>query len=525
MPLRILFAASECVPLVKTGGLADVAGALPAALRKSGLDVRVLLPGYPQVTAALRGAQRVGRIDALGELPAADLLRARLDADVPLYVVDCPTLYDRPGGPYQDAAGRDWPDNALRFALLGRAAAWLAVHAVDADWRADVLHLNDWHAALGAAYVRFSARPHAPVLFTVHNLAFQGLFDADWHARLALPAASWSIDGVEFHGKLSFMKAGLQYADAITTGSPTYAREIQSAPLGMGLEGLLSARRDALHGILNGIDTALWDPRRDPLIAANYDADSLAAKAANKRALQSRFALAADAAIPLVAMVSRLTDQKGADLVADFAETLIAAPAQLVVVGNGERALERRFEALAARHAGRIGVHIGFDEALAHLTEAGADMFLMPSRFEPCGLNQMYSQRYGTVPIVGATGGLVDSVVDCTDATLAEATASGFHVRPIDADGLRAAFARALAAYRDADRWRQLQRNGMAKDFSWSRSAAEYARLYAQIARRELPAAPDQVRGHQTAFTSERAENTEEDRPSNPPFRKGGKGI
>ncbi|MCX8114284.1 MAG: glycogen synthase GlgA [Burkholderiaceae bacterium] len=485
MPQRILFVAAECVPLVKTGGLADVAGALPAALRELGLDVRVLLPGYPQVIAALPGAKPAARVDALGELPPAVLVHAEIDNGVPVYAIDCPPLYDRPGGPYQDPSGKDWPDNALRFAQLGRAAAWLAARGADSGWRADALHLNDWHAALGAAYVRFSERPRAPVLFTVHNLAFQGLFDAQWRARLALPASSWSIDGVEFHGKLSFMKAGLQYADAITTVSPTYAREIQSAPLGMGLEGLLAARRDVLHGILNGIDTVRWDPRRDPLIAANYDADSLDAKAANKRALQHGFGLAVDAAIPLAAMASRLTEQKGADLVADCAEALIGSPAQLVVVGTGERSIELRFEALAARNAGRIGVHIGFDEALAHLIEAGADMFLMPSRFEPCGLNQMYSQRYGTVPIVGATGGLVDSVVDCTEAALADGTATGFHIRPIDADGLCAAFARALAVYRDAGRWRQLQRNGMAKDFGWGRSAVEYARLYEQIAQRE----------------------------------------
>jgi starch synthase len=489
MSQRILFVAAECVPLIKTGGLADVAGALPVALRALGLDVRLLLPGYPQVTAALRDARAVARIDALGELPPADLLRAALPGSaVPLYVVACPQLYERAGGPYQDQDGTDWPDNALRFALLGRVAAWLAVHPVDDHWCADVLHLNDWHAALGAAYVRLSARPRAPVLFTVHNLAFQGVFDASWHARLGLAASMWSIDGVEFYGKLSFMKAGLQYADAITAASPTYAREIQSAPLGMGLEGLLAARRDVLYGILNGIDTTLWDPRRDPLIPANYDADALDGKAVDKQALQDRFGLAAEAATPLAAMVSRLTEQKGADLVADVAATLVAAPAQLIIVGTGDRALERRCAALAQQHAGRIGVHIGFDEALAHLVEAGADMFLMPSRFEPCGLNQMYSQRYGTVPIVGATGGLIDSVVDCTDATLEAGTASGFHVRPIDADGLRAAFARAVAAYRDTQRWRRLQRNGMGKDFGWSRSAAEYARLYAQIAQRAAPA-------------------------------------
>jgi starch synthase len=480
MTLRVLFAASECAPLVKTGGLADVAGALPAALRRMKLDVRLLLPGYPAVLAALRERRRAARIEPLAELPAADLLGAALPGGVPLYVIDCPPLFDRAGGLYQDG-GKDWPDNALRFAQLGRIAAALATEGIGADWRADVLHLNDWHTALGAAYVRFSGRPDAPVLFTVHNLAFQGLFDAGWTARLGLPPSSWSIDGVEFHGKLSFMKAGLQYADAITTGSPSYAREIQTAPLGMGLEGLLAARRDVLHGILNGIDTTLWDPRRDRALAAPFDADTLQDKGHNKRALQRRFGLPEDSATPLAAVVSRLTDQKGVDLVAALAEELIAAPAQLVVVGTGEPAIESAFTTLARQHPRAIGVYIGFDESLAHLTEAGADLFLMPSRFEPCGLNQMYSQRYGTVPIVGATGGLLDSVVDCSDATLADGSASGFHVRPIDLEGLRSAVTRALALYREPARWQRLQRAGMARDFGWGRAAAEYARLYARI--------------------------------------------
>ncbi|MGE5337817.1 MAG: glycogen synthase GlgA [Gemmatimonadota bacterium] len=482
MPLRVLFAASECVPLIKTGGLADVAGALPAALRRLDIDVRVLLPGYPAVMDALRGSDRVARLEAVGELPSADLHAASLPDGVPLYAIECPSLYARAGGPYQDASGTDWPDNALRFALLGRAAASMATSDLVRGWRADVLHLNDWHTGLAAAYVRFSSQPGTPVLFTLHNLAFQGLFDAGWAARLGLSPSSWSIDGVEFHGKLSFVKAGLRYADAITTGSPSYAREIQAAPLGMGLEGLLAARRSVLHGILNGIDTAIWDPRRDPLIAAAFDAESLTAKIDNKRALQKRFALAEQAGVPLFAVVSRLTEQKGVDLILALADELISAPAQLIVVGTGAPRTEAAFRQLAARHPESIGVYIGFDEALAHLTEAGADIFLMPSRFEPCGLNQMYSQRYGTVPVVGATGGLLDSVVDCTDASLATGSASGFHVRPIDVAGLRSAVARALNAYRAPERWQQLQRNGMARDFSWDRAAVEYAHLYAQIA-------------------------------------------
>ena len=480
--MRVLFVSSEIYPLAKTGGLADVSGALPKALSNLGVDMRLLLPGYPGALAAAAGKTVVYEIDDFMGAGPMKLVAARTpDTGLPLWLLDCPALYRRPGTPYQDEYGRDWPDNALRFALLGRVAAWLATEGV-VGWRADVLHLNDWHAALGAAYVRFSSRPAAPVLFTVHNLAFQGLFDASWTARLGLPPSAWSIDGVEYHGKLSFVKAGLQYADAITTGSPSYAREIQAAPLGMGLEGLLFARRAVLHGILNGIDTALWDPKRDPALAAPFDADSLPNKAANKRALQRRFGLREDDATPLFAVVSRLTDQKGVDLIAAVAEELIAAPAQLVVVGTGEPEMEAAFRALAKRHPHAIGVHIGFDESLAHLTEAGADLFLMPSRFEPCGLNQMYSQRYGTVPIVGATGGLLDSVVDCSDATLAEGSASGFHIRPLDAAGLRSAIARALALYRMPQQWQRLQRAGMARDFSWDRAAVEYARLYRRIA-------------------------------------------
>jgi starch synthase len=485
-PLRILFVAAECAPLVKTGGLGDVAAALPAALRRLGLDARLLLPAYAPIKAGLRDVTRFGRLAPLAELPAADLIGGLLPDGVPVIAVDCPALYERTGGPYQGPDGTDWPDNALRFGLLGRAAAWIAAEA--GDRRADVLHLNDWHAGLAAAYARFSSRPRTPVLFTAHNLAFAGTFDAPWLSRLGLPPQSWSIEGLEYYGQLSFLKAGLHYADAITTGSPTYAREIQSAPRGMGFEGLLAARRGVLHGILNGIDTALWDPRTDPLIVVRYDADSLPGKAVNKHALQQRCALATDARIPLFAAVSRLTDQKGTDLIAALAAELIESPAQLLVVGTGERAFEERLRTLAAQHPGRIAVHIGFDEALAHLAEAGADIFLMPSRFEPCGLNQMYSQRYGTVPIVSATGGLADSVVDCTETTLADGTATGFQFTPIDAAGLRGAITRALIVYRAPDRWRGLQLSGMSRDFGWARSAREYAQLYAQIAGGEAAA-------------------------------------
>jgi starch synthase len=447
------------------------------------VDVRVILPGYPQVRAALRTAAPVAHLAAQAELPAATVLFSELPNGIPLFVVECPALYDRPGGPYQDPHGRDWPDNPVRFGLFSRAAAMLACDSSPIGWRPDVLHVNDWQGGLAPLFLRYAAGWRAGVLTTIHNLVFQGNFGREWHARLGLPEESWSMHGAEFWGQLSFLKAGLHYADAISTVSPTYAGQIQSSPLGMGMEGLLAHRRDVLHGILNGIDTATWDPSRDPLIAACYDASTLDRKAANKRALRSRFGLADAEDIPLLGVVTRLTHQKGVDLIADLADELADDPAHLAVLGTGESGNEARFEELAERRKGRIGVLIGYDEGLAHLIEAGADVFLMPSRFEPCGMNQMFSQRYGTPPVVRATGGLLDSVVDCNATTLIDGTATGFVFDDESVAGLRDAIARALEAYRDKATWQRLQRQGMARDFSWNASARRYVDLYTALAR------------------------------------------
>ncbi len=506
--MRVLFATSEAAPLVKTGGLGDVAGALPAALAARGADVRVLLPGYRPVMAALagthhgahhradRGADRGAGTSARGRMhpgvtvpahagiPAARLLERRGPGDVPCYVIDCPALYDRDGGPYQDASGIDWRDNAMRFGLLSRVAALLGCASSPLDWRPEVVHCNDWQTGLAPAYLRYATDARAASVITIHNLAFQGIFPPGLLAPLGLPPASFTVGGLEYHGSISFLKAALAFADAITTVSPTYAREIQSEPLGFGLQGLLGQRADVLTGIQNGIDTGAWDPARDPHIVARYGPDSLDRKAANKRALQERMGLAADAAAPLVAMVSRLTEQKGIDLVVEAARWIVGLPAQLVVVGTGAREYESAVQAVAARHPGRAAALIGFDEPLAHLVEAGADMFLMPSRFEPSGLNQMYSQRYGTPPVVHATGGLADSVVDCTPATLADGTATGFTFAAATGIALLDAVDRAVTAYRDPPTWRALQRNGMARDFSWSAAAARYVEIYARVARR-----------------------------------------
>jgi starch synthase len=378
----------------------------------------------------------------------------------------------RDGGPYQTHDGRDWEDNALRFAVLSRAAALLGTPASPLGWRPDVVHSQDWPAALVPGYLHFEPQRAATVM-TIHNLAFQGNFDAALLDRLELPRASFHMDGLEFHGRLSFLKAGIAYADAVTTVSPSYAREIQGEELGCGMDGLLRRRRDALSGILNGIDTAQWDPASDPRIAARYDAHNLEAKAANKTALQARAGLRQDEDLPLLGMVGRFTSQKGADLIAEAGDELAAMPAQLVLLGKGERALEAALRELAARHPGRVAVQVGFDEDLAHAIEAGADVFLMPSRFEPCGLNQMYSQRYGTPPVARATGGLVDTIVDGVTGFLFEAATPA---------ALIAAVRRALSAYRDAARWARIQRAGMARDFSWSAAARRYADLYERLA-------------------------------------------
>jgi starch synthase len=484
---RVLFVASECAGLVKTGGLADVVAALPKALADMGVDVRVMLPGYPQLLMALpRTTERV-RLAANAGLPGARVLETVLPSGVEAYVLDCPELYARGGGPYQDETGIDWPDNARRFGLLSRAASLLAMSSTPLSWRAQLVHAHDWQTGLAPAYLAMHGGERAASVITIHNLAFPGLFDRAWLDPLGLPESSWSMYGVEYHGKLSFLKAGLYYSDAITTVSPTYAREIQTAPLGMGFEGLLAARSADLHGILNGIDDGTWDPRNDPFIPSRYSSSSLWRKARNKLALQEAFGLAPRKDVPLLGIVSRLTQQKGVDLVAAAAERIVAMPAQIIVLGEGERDLEAALAQAAARHPASIAVQIRFDEALAHLIEAGADAFLMPSRFEPCGMNQMYSQRYGTPPIVRATGGLADSVTDCTPQTLDAGTASGFAFTEPTQDAMVAAIERCVYLWRDERAWRRLQKSAMARLFGWSESAAEYARLYEQLARRLTP--------------------------------------
>ena len=475
--LKVLFATSEVAPLIKTGGLADVSAALPAALMALGADIRVLVPGYPQVLEALKTKGRAATLPALPGVPPAQLIASKLPSGVPLLVIES-AIYQRSGGPYGDAAGNDWLDNDVRFGLLSYVGALLSTPDSPFPWKPDIVHCNDWQSGLTPVYLHYVPGVRAKTVITIHNLAFQGIFPAETTARLGLPPQAFSVNGLEFYGKTSFLKGGLQFADRITTVSPSYAEEIQSAPLGSGLQGLLSHRKDVLTGILNGIDTDAWDPESDPYIERYYNASRLAAKQDNKRVLQLRMALRDEPEIPLFGTVSRLTHQKGHDVLADIAAELVKLPAQLVVLGSGDAPLQRRFQELALSHPGRIAVQIGFDEGLSHQVEAGADSFVMPSRFEPSGLNQMYSQRYGTPPVVHATGGLRDSVVDCTPATLKTRTATGFMFAPLSRDTLLKACQRAVTAYHDKRIWRQLQKNGMSRDFSWGARAQQYLDLY-----------------------------------------------
>lgn len=475
--LKVLFATSEVAPLIKTGGLADVSAALPPALAAQGVDMRVLVPGYPQVMDALKTKGRAASLPVLPGLPPAQLIASKLPSGVPLLVVEC-AIYHRAGGPYQDANGRDWPDNDLRFGLLSYIGALLSTPDSPFMWKPDIVHCNDWQTGLTPAYLHFVTGARARSLMTIHNLAFQGNFPAGTAAKLALPPAAYAVDGVEYYGQVSFLKGGLHFADRITTVSPSYAEEIQTEALGMGMQGLLARKQHVLTGILNGIDTDAWDPESDPYIERYYNASRLAAKLDNKKALQARMGLAADADVPLFGAVSRLTDQKGLDLLADIVPELVRMPAQLVVLGSGEPQLQSRFHGLAQKHPGKIAVQIGFDEGLSHQIEAGADIFVMPSRFEPSGLNQMYSQRYGTPPLVHATGGLRDSVVDCTPETLKKRSATGFAFAPLNRETLLATCRRAVAAYADKKIWKQLQKNGMARDFSWEASARQYLQVY-----------------------------------------------
>jgi len=479
--MRIAMISSECEPYAKTGGLADVAGSLPAALMHAGVDARVLVPGYKQVMEGVKSKGRLAAFPALGDMPASQILAGKLPSGVPLMIVDCPRLYDRPGGPYQDSSGADWPDNAVRFGLLSYVGAVLSGAASPISWRPRLIHCNDWQTGLAPAYLHFMPGDKARSLMTIHNLAYQGVFPPTTGSRLGLPPSSFAPDGVEYYGNMSFLKAGLYYADHITTVSPNYAQEIQTPEFGYGLDGLLRHRAAALRGILNGIDPREWNPARDAHIAQPYSAGRLAGKAAGKAALQADAGLPAAPGVLLAGVVSRLVTQKGLDLLLEALPALLELPLQLALIGTGEPRFEQALQELARQHPDRLAVRIGYDEVHAHRLIAGADLFLMPSRFEPCGLTQLYSLRYGTVPLVHRVGGLADTVVDADDAALADGRATGIVFDAPNSATLLHAVTRALGLYRNKRRWRQMMQTGMKQDFSWQHSAADYQRLYDEL--------------------------------------------
>ena len=476
---RVLCVASEIYPLVKTGGLGDVVGALPAALAGEGVELRSLVPGYPAVMEKLRDAQTVHAYAELHGGPAR-LLAARVAA-LDLYVLEAPRLFARPGNPYVGPGGADWPDNARRFAALGQVAAQLG-RGLDPTFPPHVVHAHDWQAGLAPAYLHYGGEPRPGTVMTVHNLAFQGKFPKELLAALGLPAQAWALDGVEYYGAIGFLKAGLALADRITTVSPTYAAEVRTPELGMGLDGVLRQRASVLSGILNGIDEATWNPATDPNLVSTYDAKHLARRAPNKAALQRRFGLAPDPQGPLFGVVSRLTWQKGMDVLLDALPGIAAVGGQLALLGTGDRALETAFAAAATSWPGNVAAVIGYDEALAHLVHAGADALLVPSRFEPCGLTQLCAMRYGCVPVVARVGGLADTVVDADEAALAAGSGTGMQFGPVTVEALQSAIGRTAGLWRDRPAWQGLQRRAMATDVSWRRPAKRYAALYRELA-------------------------------------------
>jgi len=475
--MKVLFCVSEAVPLAKTGGLADVGGALPAALAQRGCDVRIALPRYGSITPS--GWVGVGTVDVPvgGGQVTGTILDGRMpDTGVPVWLIDSPKFFDRAG--LYGEGGRDYPDNLARFAFFCRSVlAWIAQNS----WKPDLIHCNDWQTALIPVIIHAGQAAATPTLLTIHNLAYQGLFPAEQFSITGLPPSLYTMAGLEFWGQVNVLKGGLVFADLLNTVSEAYAREIQTPEFGAGLDGVLRDRAGDLSGILNGADYQVWDPAHDALIPARYTIDDLTGKRICKDHLQGELGLYERPDLPVIGMVTRLVDQKGLDLVGAVLDQIVAAGAQLVVLGTGDPRYEEMLTAAARTNPRRVAVRIGFDDALAHRIEAGADLFLMPSRYEPSGLNQLYSLRYGTVPVVRRTGGLADSIVDATPQTLEAGTANGFVFTDYTPEALLGAVHRALAAYRDQRTWRRLQRTGMAADFSWAASARKYLALYERV--------------------------------------------
>ena len=477
--LKVLSIASEVFPLIKTGGLADVVGALPAALAREGVEIRTVVPAYPAVLSKLADAETAHEYADLFGGPARVL--AGKAAGLDLFAIDAPHLYDRPGNPYLGPDGLDWPDNARRFAALARVGADIGLGAIDA-FRPQVVHAHDWQAALAPAYLHFANQPRPGTAITIHNIAFQGQFPISIFGELGLPPYAFTIDGVEYYGGVGYLKAGLRLSDRITTVSPTYAREIMTPEFGMGLDGLLRSRGVVVQGIVNGIDDTVWNPAADAALVQNYSALRIDMRVRNKIALQTKMGLAPAIDQPLFGVISRLSDQKGLDLLLQALPGLIAKGGQLAMLGSGEASLEGGFTAAANARPDSVSCVLGYDERLAHLIQAGADFIVAPSRFEPCGLTQLCALRYGAPPIVTRVGGLADTVIDANEAATAAGVATGVQFYPPSVDALTYALDRALEIGREPAVLRRLRLNGMRSDVSWRGPAKRYAALYRDLA-------------------------------------------
>ena len=480
--MNILFAASEAFPFIKTGGLGDVVHSLPIALDKLGDDVRLVLPAYRDVLASVDSLKELGFWDlpGAGVTHRVRILQAHHEglADY-LYLIDVPSLFDRAGNPYVHSDGFNWPDNAERFTVFSRAVAQMAKGIPGTDWHPDVVHCHDWQTGLVPAFLSMT-QPRPKTVFTIHNLAYDGHFSYQDFASLALPPEWWSPDNVEFYGGFSMLKAGMVFADQVTTVSPTYAREICTPEYGYRFEGVLQHLGNKLSGILNGIDLDIWNPQTDSHLCQNYSVDQpwTAAKLANKNALLKKAKLPESKA-PLLGFIGRLVEQKGVDLITSMlAELFSTTDAVIIILGSGDRLYEAELVKLATQYPSRLHVHIGYSEDLAHQVEAGCDLFLMPSRFEPCGLNQMYSLRYGTPPVVNFTGGLADTVTDATAMAMKEKTANGFVFNDVNSDALLACVKRALKIYQKPKQWQQICQTAMQQDLGWESSAKKYQELY-----------------------------------------------
>jgi starch synthase len=494
--MKVLFVCAELFPLLKTGGLADVSAALPPALRKAGCDVRLLLPAYPALRSALTCAANhqplqlpqaaacgPQLVEPLASNPPSVVFGHLKDSGLPTYLIDAPTLYQREGNPYLDSKGQAWPDNAVRFALLGWTAACLG-QGLDTSWQPDIVHCHDWHTGLAPIYLRelaASQQTKAATVFTIHNLAYQGLFPATMFDQLGLPPDLFGLEGLEFYGQVSFMKAALQFAQTITTVSPNYAREILTPEQGMGLDGLLRSRVDVLSGILNGVDYEIWSPCHDAVLTQPYDVQNLDMKADAKAQLQAKLGLQLRPDALVFGVVSRLSEQKGLHLVQAVIDEIVSQGGQLALLGGGDADLEQAFLLAAIRHPGQVAVHIGYHEALGHAIIAGSDVILVPSRFEPCGLTQLYGMRYGTLPLVHGVGGLADTVVDCTPNHLADGTACGFVFDDFSVSDLQAALAQAFSLKQQPELWKTVQENAMKLRFDWDITAQSYLALYRKL--------------------------------------------